>query len=145
MKTSIIKSIKETGTWQPPSGELLHYHEIHFDNGDNGSAGLKKSDLGKYNVGDSVEYDFNPNGKLKIIGKAGSQSTQPQQQYEKKPPFVPYTKEIDYLGFAASYSKDLVIAGKTTKKDIEDFKKILAEIYPYIQDMVKNSKANETK
>jgi hypothetical protein len=57
---------------------------------------------------------------------------------KKKPPFIPYTKEVDYLGFSASYSKDLVIAGKTSKKDIEDFKKIMMEIYTQIKSIQKN-------
>lgn len=146
-RNGIITDIQFTGNWEAPSGDLLYCYSVEIDNGDKGTLYLKNNNH-KYAVLAPVEYDI-VDGKLKnmVILDSKQQNKYekdrmkannthyPKQQYvqqQEKPQKQIYQKDIDYLGFCASYAKDLVVAGKTAKKDIDDFKKVLTEIYNHI-------------
>lgn len=142
-----------TKPWQPPQGAMLYYHELIMENGDIGTVGKTSQNPPDIAAGVEIEYSLepHPNGgnKMKIIRavssnvqstttqSTGSPNPSPRQPYQKAAP-----KQVqisDYYGYIAGYTKDLVIAGKTTKKDIDAFKKIFDELVDHVDETIKKN------
>lgn len=105
--------------WAGPNGSV-YYHDIELDNGDKGSIGSKEKMPVKLNPGSELTYTID-NGKIKAVNApsgGGSFSGSGKKGPDPK---------VQIVGFAMSYSKDLVIAGKVDIKQLpETFERIHA-------------------
>ena len=140
-KAKIIKCLW-TNEWAHPKGDKIHYHELTLSNGNIESCGAAEKYPEKLKEGKEIEYDI-VKGKVKLVSnsdqpaaRSNSSSTGAKKQYGKP------IKQTDFLGYSYSYAKDLVVAGKTTKKDRENLKSIAEEIYAHI-GVILNGKPDE--
>jgi hypothetical protein len=103
------------------NGNTVYYHDIELDNGDKGSIGSKEKMPAKLNPGNELTYTID-NGKIKAVnaqvggggfsGGGGKKGPDPK---------------VQIVGFAMSYTKDLIVAGKIDIKILpEMFEKIHA-------------------
>lgn len=88
--------------WAGPNGNV-YYHDIELDNGDKGSIGSKEKMPSKLNPGSELTYTID-NGKIKAVAPAGGGFA----GGARKGP----DPKVQIVGFAMSYTKDLVIADK---------------------------------
>jgi hypothetical protein len=113
METSKIKSIAFDHTWQW-KGESNHDYQIEMENGDKGEITAKTID--KYAVGDELIYtqeEKNGRNKIKAASKGGYSGGGGFKGGYQKESF-----EEKSIGFAYSYAKDLVVAGKLTVEQL---------------------------
>jgi hypothetical protein len=137
-KTSKVSKCTLSSEWKSPGGFTVYYHLLHLENGDTGNCGRKEKYPEDLNVGTEIEYELNDN-KIKFIKKIDRYNTYSGKKktattYDKKPD--------DFLGYAYAYAKDMVIAGKTTKKDLESLKDIAETIYIHISFLLENDYKN---
>ena len=164
-KKATINKCEFTGEFQHPSGNTYYYHELTLDNGDVGSCGKVEKYPFELTTGNYIEYTIDAKKKIKVMGVASREQEKrhsntggnvnnvnnvnkkgflpydeymkvKQQQYGKKPE--------EFLGYAWSYAKDLVVAGKKMK-DIEECSKFAEFIYGKIKDMLQGSDANQNE
>lgn len=128
-KTSEVSSCHFLNEWQSPSGVKVFYHRVVFENGDTVNFGATTVNPDKLAVGAPVTYEVDEKGKGKIINTEQKKGNQNYAggNYKKK--------ADDYLGYAWSYAKDLIIAGKTSK-DMAEMEKIAKKIYDNIKKMI---------
>jgi hypothetical protein len=150
-KSKIVKCVF-TKSWTAPSGTVLYYHELTMEDGNVGTVGKTTPNPPDVAAGIEIEYTLESDGrggnKIKV-GAAGP-ATAPSTNGGTQPPVrPPYTKSgpkqvqiSDYYGYIAGYTKDLVIAGKTTKKDIDAFKKVMSEIVEHFEGLISKSNGN---
>jgi len=105
-KTSKVVSVKNVGTWDSQNG-ILHKFDLTFDNGDAGQYLSKSEDQTKFVEGQEAKYTIETN-------KGGYQTIKPvyEQGGFKKGGYTPEPPEQKFIGFAYSYTKDLICAGK---------------------------------
>jgi len=144
-KISVVQKCVFTSTWDNPQGGLIYYHNVSFENGDSGLCGRTKQNPDDMKEGNEVEYSIPANNKIKFVRSTNSFSSNNQykqtenkqsnnvQQYKGKPKATSDT----FLGYAYAYAKDMVVAGKTKPKDIEDLKTIAEGIYNHIKQLLK--------
>jgi hypothetical protein len=108
------------------NGNTVYYHDIELDNGDKGSIGSKEKMPAKLNPGNELTYTID-NGKIKAVnaqvgggGFAGGGKKGPDPK-------------VQIVGFAMSYTKDLVVAGKVT---IEQLPPIFEKIHKLMSDKI---------
>jgi hypothetical protein len=108
------------------NGNTVYYHDIELDNGDKGSIGSKEKMPAKLNPGNELTYTID-NGKIKDVnaqvgggGFAGGGKKGPDPK-------------VQIVGFAMSYTKDLVVAGKVT---IEQLPPIFEKIHKLMSDKI---------
>ncbi len=106
--------------WKGTNG-TVYYHDIELDNGDKGSIGAKEQMPSKLNPGSELTYTID-NGKIKAVAPAGGGF-----QGGRKGP----DPKVQVVGFAMSYTKDLVVAGKVT---IEQLPAIFEKIHKLMSD-----------
>lgn len=103
--------------WTPQNGgNTVYYHDIELDNGDKGSIGSKEKMPAKLNPGQELTYTIDA-GKIKAVqaatggfGGGGKKGSDPK---------------VQIVGFAMSYTKDLIIGGKVEIKHLQEtFEKI---------------------
>lgn len=87
------------------NGNTVYYHDIELDNGDKGSIGSKEKMPSKLNPGNELTYTIDA-GKIKAAqpangggGFAGGGKKGPDPK-------------VQIVGFAMSYTKDLIVADK---------------------------------
>jgi hypothetical protein len=101
--------------WAGPNGNV-YYHDIELDNGDKGSIGSKEKMPSKLNSGQELTYTIQDN-KIKAVNAPGSGGG---FSGGKGP-----NPKVQIVGFAMSYTKDLIIGGKVDIKQLpETFEKI---------------------
>ena len=119
-KTSKIKSSKFLKEWQGDKG-IIYYHEIELDNGDHGQIGTKERLPDKLNMGQELTYTIESGSygnKIKAVNPGGGSGFKGgRQQQEPK---------IQFIGFAARYSIDYLIANK---EPLNQFDKAFDVIY----------------
>lgn len=105
--------------WNGGNG-TVYYHETELDNGDKGQIGCKDKEPAWLNPGQELNYTIETTDKgIKIKrvqeGKGGwSGGGRPQED-----------PKIKLIGFAMSYTKDLIIADKLKINQLEEsFEKI---------------------
>lgn len=145
LKTSKIVKCKFLRIWNNPNGKDLFYHELTMENGDIGNVGTVDKYPEKIDEGRTITYTLDGNKlKLEAVEVVASQSqgsggnTAPAKRGKSggggggggRP-----KSQTDYLGFAYAYAKDLVIAGKTKKTDMDALKKIAEEIYGHVGEL----------
>jgi hypothetical protein len=146
MKTSIIKDVSFTGNWTAPNGDILYYHNLVLENGDTGSVATAEKYASKIEVGKEVTYILNGT-KMKLQQPEGANntpSTYSGNNSARKKTYSRSKSASDFLGYSCSYAKDLVIAGKTKKTDVEAYKRIAKEIYAHVQQLL-NDENNENQ
>jgi hypothetical protein len=136
-KMSKIVKCVFTNEWKNPSGGFTYYHELTMDNGDVGSCGSTEKYPAKLREGNMVEYTLEGK-KIKIT--LSSAVVENNNNTKKTGSFTGkgmVKKQDDFLGYAWSYAKDLIIAGKTME-DAEELKKMAQYIYEEIGKQLKN-------
>jgi hypothetical protein len=131
-KTSTIKSSTFSNEWKNPSGGSTFYYDIVLENGEKGSTGVAQKDSPKIQVGTEITYALN-GLKLKILNV---ESTSASTSVVYKPKSKGSSQE-QYAGYAWSYAKDLLIAGKTSQ-DMDELKAMAEYIYNNIGKMINN-------
>lgn len=154
-KTSKIEKCKFIRLWNNPNGRDLYYHELTLANGDIGNVGTVDKYPDKIEEGRVISYTIKGDS-IKLVsvetiatqsqGSGGSPNHGKKQKGNSGGGGGRAKSQADYLGFSYSYAKDLVIAGKTTKKDIDALKKIAEEIYAHVGELFhKGSLADQVK
>lgn len=139
--SKIIKS-SFTTEWAAPNGSKVYYHELIMENGDKGSCGLKEKSPPKIWSGAKVTYTIDAKTKIKILS---SDMEDPQDDFiqehtdRMKKGKGKSSQQESFLGYAWSYAKDLVIAGKTMD-DVQELKNVAKFIYNEIGEMLKNDR-----
>lgn len=104
-KKSKIKSCRFVSEWAGQNG-IVYYHEIELDNGDKGQIGAKDKSPEKLSPGQELTYTIEATtrgNKIKAVSAGGGFKPGGRQQQEPK---------IQFVGFAARYSIDYLIANK---------------------------------
>jgi hypothetical protein len=130
MKTAKITSVKFSTRWQSPSGSYVYYHDLTLDNGDTGTCGRNKECPDDMKVGNAINYEINEK-RIKFISHIKDfkkNNRYSPKDYKKSP--------SDFIGYAYSYAKDLVIAGKVGDKDLQDLEKIATDIFTHIKQLL---------
>ena len=139
IKTAKVTKCQIQSKWlSPTSNKYVYYHEIHFDNGDKGVCGRMAENPDDMKIGCSVEYDIT-NEKIKFIKSAYAENNGYNKKDKKS--FGYKKNPDDFLGYAYSYAKDMVIAGKTSKKNVDDLKKIAQTIYSHVIELLKKEES----
>lgn len=155
LKGIIRDSIFKNEYKPPRSSKIIYYHDIFLENGDKISIGKQTKNPSDFLPGLELEYIIT--GYDKISSKANKwkhyierkyDSYTPEEMNDKskvkktrsktksKPYGGKFIKKEDFIGYSMSYAKDLVIAGKTSKKDLDAFSKIYKHIYEIVGECI---------
>jgi len=147
-KKSKVVKCKFIDTWQNPKGGTVYYHELTLDNGEIGNCGTMEKYADKITEGVEIHYKIDGN-RIKLVQvqesgpKASSESkskSKPSQKSQgvakSSSGYSNAAKKVGFLGYSYSYAKDLVVAGKTSKKDRDNLREIAEEIYGHIGDIL---------
>jgi hypothetical protein len=134
-KNSKIVKSSFTSEWKAPNGAVLYYHELVMENGDKGTCGIKEKSPPRIWNGANVTYTIDDKNKIKII--TSDMDNQPQQSLTPKSYKQNTSKQDTFIGYAWSYAKDLIIAGKTME-DVDELNKVARFIYDEIGKMLQN-------
>jgi hypothetical protein len=135
-KTSIIKKSTFTSEWVNSGGSLTYWYDLELENGEIGSVGVVQKDSPKILVGAEITYYKENAKKIKIV-KHHSSTTSIGTSLSTAKTYKKAATQDAYLGYAWSYAKDLVIAGKTMK-DMEELNAVARYIYNEIGSMLNN-------
>lgn len=116
-KVSKVKTIEFKNEWTGDKG-VVYYHNILFENGDTGSAGFKEKLPSKASVGSELAYELiesERGNKIKVLATGGNNNSYQKPGFQKPDP------KMQMVTFAASYTKDLVVAGKAEMKDFTGY------------------------
>lgn len=99
------------------NGNTVYYHDIELDNGDKGSIGSKEKMPAKLNPGQELTYTIEADNR----GGFKIKAVNPQQggggfTGGRKGP----DPKVQIVGFAMSYTKDLIVAGKIEIKQLPE-------------------------
>lgn len=132
--TSKISSSVFSNEWTNPSGGTTYYYDITFENGDSGSIGVTDINSEKVRVGTELTYTI-INGKIKVQQMPNTPTPKytGNRNYSKGK-----NSQEQFLGYAWSYAKDLIIAGKTMQ-DVDELNKVARYIYNEIGDMLNSN------
>ena len=136
-KSSKVVKCLFTNEWKNPSGGMTYYHEVTLENGEIGSIGSMQKYSPKFTEGTIITYTLDSTGKMKIENSSNepAQKKQPANNYGGQNNYNRPTKHDQFLGYAWSYAKDMVVAGKTSE-DFEEVMKIAHMIYDEIGNML---------
>lgn len=143
MKQGIITHVNCTAEWTNPAGKIVFYHQIKIDNGDVGNIGKMAKYPNEIAVGTFIQYTIDEKKKIKILNDTDMLGSQKMggPMPSTPTPTAPRRassagkKPDEFLGYAWSYAKDMIIAGKTMQ-DVEELNKVARYIYQQIQDML---------
>jgi len=132
MKEKTAKILKCTFTkdWLNPKKQLVYYHLLQLDNGDVGTIGTMEKYPDKIKGGTTINYTIDGE-KIKLSTESAFQS----KKYKAGGGGIYKKREMsddEYLGYAWSYAKDLIIAGKKMK-DFKELKELARAIYGEIK------------
>ena len=136
IKCSIIEKCVFTNEWKNPSGTTTYYHELKLTSGETGSIGVMEKYAKKISEGETITYTLE-NGKIKLTTMDNSFSTQKQTKPVYTGARNGTKKQDDFLGYAWSYAKDMIIAGKTMN-DVEELNKVATYIYEQMGKQLNN-------
>lgn len=102
-RKSKIKSSKFVSEWAGQNG-IVYYHEIELDNGDKGQIGTKEKNPDKLNVGQELTYTIESTSRGNKIKAVSAQGFKGGRQVQEP--------KVQFIGFAARYSIDYLIANK---------------------------------
>lgn len=106
-KAKITRTVFKS-EWAGPNGNV-YYHDIELDNGDKGSIGSKEKMPTKLNPGSELTYtiEADARGGFKIKAMNPNAGGGGFTGGGKRP-----DPKVQIVGFAMSYTKDLIIGGK---------------------------------
>jgi hypothetical protein len=113
-KTAKITRTTFKNVWTNPQGGQIFYHDIELDNGDKGNIGSKEQMPAKLNPGNELTYTIEVTDKGTKI-----KAVTPAANFNRgggKPQINP---QVQMIGFAMSYTKDLIVGGKVQMIDLE--------------------------
>ena len=136
-KTARIVKCVVTNELPNPAGSITYYHELTMDNLDVGTIGKMTKYPKELSEGVMLVYTIDEKRKIKVVtssmdNKMDNKSTKSFGAKQSGP-----RRQEDFLGYAWSYAKDLVAAGKTMN-DVEELNKMARYIYAEIGKMLKN-------
>ena len=161
MKTARIITVAFDKVWEAPDKSIMYFHKLALSNGEVGNVGCSDKVPAKKSQGVEIDYEIKGN-RIKLLTQSHP-ATQETRNWEasdvptahkqaknfKKPPETQeksttgvkknYGYDLrpdNFLGYCAGYAKDMVIAGKTKPKDIEDFKNILTKTYEHVCELL---------
>jgi len=130
-KNAKVTSATFKKEWAGKYGTMFD-HNIEFANGDKGVYTSKKKDQDSFKVGSEVPYT------LETIERNGFKNDVIKPVSEKGgfggggfKPFAPKNYKADFISFAASYTKDLIVGGKA---ELKDFGKTFDAMYKKMAD-----------
>ena len=136
-KTARIVKCVVTNEWQNPAGSITYYHELTLDNLDVGTIGKMTKYPKELSEGVMLVYTIDEKRKIKVVTSSmdnkmdkGVKSFGAAKQQGPR-------KQEDFLGYAWSYAKDMVVAGKTMN-DVDELNKMARYIYEEIGKMLRN-------
>ena len=147
-RIAIVKKCTFSSSWNNPNGGQVHYHLLELDNGDSGTCGRQKINPDDMREGCEIEYSVT-NGKIKFVRNTGlNANSYKMNKPTNKNNFKggggrPKATLDSFLGYSYAYAKDLVVAGKTTKKDIENLRQIAETIYSHIEELLKKGEQQD--
>jgi len=131
----------------PHSKKIVYYHDVVTDMGDILNIGTMDKNSNRIKKGAFIEYTINEKGKTSLISssndkaKIAEQAVLDKEEKAKKLSSVFDKNRIKgqeaFLGYAWSYAKDLIIAGKTMN-DVNELKNIAKFIYDEIGKQLSN-------
>lgn len=119
-KTGTVLSISANGTWESKYGHTMYKYAVEMDNGDQGEYSSSKytsetDPLFPFKVGTQVPYEFTAHEKFPRIAPPKKEWTG-----NGKGGYSGKSKGFGSLtGFAASYTKDLIVGGVIKLDDLE--------------------------
>jgi hypothetical protein len=131
-KVSKISQSTFSNEWTNPSGGNTYYFDIVFANGDKGSIGVTDKFSDKIKVGTELNYQI-INNKIKVNQMSQPPKTEYTKTYSKS-----RNSQEQFLGYAFSYAKDLIIAGKGMN-DVEELNQVARYIYDQIGEMLNDN------
>jgi hypothetical protein len=131
-KVSKISQSTFSNEWTNPSGGNTYYFDIVFANGDKGSIGVTDKFSDKIKVGTELNYQI-INNKIKVSQMPNTPKTDYPKTYSKGK-----NSQDQFLGYAWSYAKDLIIAGKGMN-DVEELNQVARYIYDQIGEMLNDN------
>ena len=146
VKTAKVLICNFTKEWlNPITKKFIYYHSIIMDNGEIGTIGKMEKTPKEISVDSIIEYTISDEGKLKIISSSNETKKEDvvkEQTSKESTSKKPFNKDRikgqeAFLGYAWSYAKDLIIAGKTSK-DLKELDKVAEHIYNKIGEMLEN-------
>lgn len=155
IRSSKIKDIIFESEWANPKagGAIYYYHRIIMENGNEGSIGAVQKFPTRLQKGATVTYTIDDKQKVKVLTSDSEGKTHPNEyangtapaKNQKKAAGAPPTAkrgprptpmdQAAYMGYAWSYAKDLIIAGKTMDH-VEELENVARFIYNKIGDML---------
>lgn len=114
-KAKIVRTVF-VSEWNNPKGGQIYYHKIELDNGDTGQIGSKEKMPAKLNPGQELNYTIEATDKGNKIKAVLPPGFGPGFKAGGGRPVA--DPRAQFIGFSASYAKDLVIAGKVDLKDM---------------------------
>jgi hypothetical protein len=133
----------------PVSKKIIYYHDVIFDNGDICDIGSMDKNSLRIKKGAVVEYIIDPKSKTKVLSSSNDAKQVAAAALNAKKEKVDKINQVfdqekqrikgqeAFLGYAWSYSKDLLIAGKTIQ-DMDELNKMARFIYEEIGKMLMN-------
>jgi len=134
IKKAKVESCKYVDDYlHPVSKKYIYYHQLAMSNGDLLSCGTMEKNSPRIKVGSVLEYKIDDKGKMKIETSSNDKKPEPEVTPSILSPRIKGHEA--FLGYTWSYSKDLIIAGKTME-DVEELNKIARYIYAEIGKML---------
>jgi len=133
----------------PISKKIIYYHEVITNEGHVCTIGTIDKNSIRIKKGSMIEYTIDEKGKTRLlsssndankIAEAAVNSKQAKEQKIYNSGAISKTRAKNqemFLGYAWSYAKDLVIAGKTMK-DVAELNKVARYIYDEIGKILNN-------
>lgn len=136
IKTAKIETCKFTSEWlNPASKKIIYYHEVSTSNGEIASCGTMEKNSPRIAVGAEIEYSINDNGRMVLHSSSNDKKDEPKQESANAQKSNRIKGQEAFLGYAWSYAKDLIIAGKTME-DVEELNNVARFIYNEIGKML---------
>lgn len=133
MKEKTAKILKCTFSkeWLNPKKQLVYYHLLQLDNGDVGSIGVMEKNPDKIKEGTTITYTIDGE-KIKLSTESAFLAKKAKSgggggAFRKRE-----MSDEEFLGYAWSYAKDLIVAGKKMK-DFKELKDLARAIYGEIK------------
>jgi hypothetical protein len=147
LKGKILQCEFKTEWENPKTKSILYVHEIVVDNGYKGQVMTIEKMSPRIAVDNFIEFEYDfITDKIKLhssstdrsvsYSKPGEKSSEKSEAKTSTYKLPPSARKENYIGYAWSYAKDLLIAGKTMK-DIEELDEMATYIYERIGKQLK--------
>lgn len=139
-KTSKVTGASFKKEWKGNDGGPMYDHTIEFENGDKGNFASPDKEQKSFIIGNTAFYRVVVRGKFTdIVAKPQPRENKSNGGFIGKS--NPKNYKADFISFAASYAKDLLVAGKFPE---QKFEVVAEKIYKWMEDKYNNlNKENE--